>query len=192
MKQGSSLFLAAALLCTLLAGCSEKMPHLSATEGGVDAISPEEDTVMRCRVVAVDGENQLLLADVDGDHPDIYTLDASSVPLYRKETEGGTLLADGQLSAGAMIRVAFSGGMMETYPAQFGEVTGITFLPDEFDDRCGLYLRVLGDLWEKDEGPCSGVYQRGPDGDLPHTCRAQRSGVELCLVSQGPAHGVEL
>ena len=61
----------------------------------------EEDTVMRCRVVAVDGENQLLLADVDGDHPDIYTLDASSVPLYRKETEGGTLLADGQLSAGA-------------------------------------------------------------------------------------------
>ena len=126
MKQGSSLFLAAALLCTLLAGCSEKMPHLSATEGGVDAISPEEDTVMRCRVVAVDGENQLLLADVDGDHPDIYTLDASSVPLYRKETEGGTLLADGQLSAGAMIRVAFSGGIMETYPAQFGEVTGIT------------------------------------------------------------------
>ena len=152
MKQGSSWFLAAALLCTLLAGCSEKMPHLSATEGGVDAISPEEDTVMRCRVVAVDGENQLLLADVDGDHPDIYTLDASSVPLYRKETEGGTLLADGQLSAGAMIRVAFSGGIMETYPAQFGEVTGITFLPDEFDDRCGLYLRVLGDLWEKDEG----------------------------------------
>ena len=128
MKQGSSLFLAAALLCTLLAGCSEKMPHLSATEGGVDAISPEEDTVMRCRVVAVDGENQLLLADVDGDHPDIYTLDASSVPLYRKETERGTLLADGQLSAGAMIRVAFSGGIMETYPAQFGEVTGITFL----------------------------------------------------------------
>lgn len=71
---------------------------------------------MRCRVVAVDGENQLLLADVDGDHPDIYTLDASSVPLYRKETEGGTLLADGQLSAGAMIRVAFLGGIMETYP----------------------------------------------------------------------------
>ena len=61
MKQGSSWFLAAALLCTLLAGCSEKMPHLSATEGGVDAISPEEDTVMRCRGVAVDGENQLLL-----------------------------------------------------------------------------------------------------------------------------------
>ena len=55
MKQGSSWFLAAALLCTLLAGCSEKMPHLSAAEGGVDAISPEEDTVMRCRVVAVDG-----------------------------------------------------------------------------------------------------------------------------------------
>ena len=27
---------------------------------------------------------------------------------------------------------------------EIGEVTGITFLPDEFDDRCGLYLREIG------------------------------------------------
>lgn len=192
MKQGSSWFLAAALLCTLLAGCSEKMPHLSATEGGVDAISPEEDTVMRCRVVAVDGENQLLLADVDGDHPDIYTLDASSVPLYRKETEGGTLLADGQLSAGAMIRVAFSGGIMETYPAQFGEVTGITFLPDEFDDRCGLYLRVLGDLWEKDEGLNHAAEYISVDLTATSLTPAERSAVAWSFARSHKAEPMEL
>ena len=142
----------------------------------------EEDTVMRCRVVAVDGENQLLLADVDGDHPDIYTLDASSVPLYRKETEGGTLLADGQLSAGAM----------EPYPAQFGEVTGITFLPDEFDDRCGLYLRVLGDLWEKDEGLNHAAEYISVDLTATSLTPAERSAVAWSFARSHKAQPMEL
>ena len=76
----------------------------------------------------------------------------ASVSLYREPTERGELLADGQLAVGALVEVAFGGDILESYPALFGEVERITVLPDEFDDRCALYLRVLNDLWGKDDG----------------------------------------
>ena len=56
------------------------------------------------------------------------------------------------LAGGALGEGAFGGDILESYPALFGGVERITVLPDEFDDRCALYLRVLGDLWGKDTG----------------------------------------
>lgn len=79
-------------------------------------------------------------------------LTRASFPWYREPTERGELLADSQLAAGALVEVAFGGDILESYPALFGGVERITVLPDEFDDRCALYLRVLGDLWGKDTG----------------------------------------
>ena len=72
----------------------------------------------RCRVVAVSESNTLLLADVDSERGDIYTLDASGLPLYREPTERGELLADGQLAVGCAGR----GRLRRRY---FGELSRI-------------------------------------------------------------------
>ena len=67
---------------------------------------------------------------------------------------------------------------MESYPALFGGVERITVLPDEFDDRCALYLRVLNDLWGKDEGlNSSGVEYISVDLAATSLTPAERSRV---------------
>ena len=52
---------------------------------------------------------------------DVYTLD----------TEG--LAVDGPLADGAMVEVGFDGMILETYPAKFGHVTGVTVLEGRLD-----------------------------------------------------------
>ena len=110
MKRSLSLLLVLSLLCALLAGCSGKAACPPASDGGDQEPLPKtEGAVARCRVVAVSEGNTLLLADVDSERGDIYTLDAGELPLYREPTERGELLADSQLAAGALIEVAYGG-----------------------------------------------------------------------------------
>ena len=124
---------------------------------------------------------------------DIYTLDASGLPLYREPTERGELLADGQLAAGALVEVAYGGDILESYPALFGGVERITVLPDEFDDRCALYLRVLNDLWGKDEGlNSSGVEYISVDLAATSLTPAERSAVAWTFAQSHGAEPMEL
>ena len=193
MKRSLSLLLSLVLLCALLAGCAGTACP-PASDGGNQEPSPKtEGAVARCRVVAVGEGNTLLLADVDSERGDIYTLDAGSVSLYREQTERGELLADGQLAAGALVEVAFGGDILESYPALFGGVERITVLPDEFDDRCALYLRVLGDLWGKDEGlNGSGVEYISVDLSATSLSPAERSAVAWTFAQSHSAEPMEL
>lgn len=82
MKRSLSLLLVLSLLCVLLAGCSGKAACPPASDGGDQEPLPKtEGAVARCRVVAVSEGNTLLLADVDSERGDIYTLDAGELPL---------------------------------------------------------------------------------------------------------------
>lgn len=194
MKRSLSLLLVLSLLCALLAGCSGKAACPPASDGGDQEPLPKtEGAVARCRVVAVSEGNTLLLADVDSERGDIYTLDASELPLYREPTERGELLADSQLAAGALIEVAYGGDILESYPALFGGVERITVLPDEFDDRCALYLRVLNDLWGKDEGlNSSGVEYISVDLAATSLTPAERSAVAWTFAQSHSAEPLEL
>ena len=194
MKRSLSLLLILSLLCALLAGCAGKAACPPASDGGNQEPSPKtEGAVARCRVVAVGEGNTLLLADVDSERGDIYTLDASGLPLYREPTERGELLADSQLAAGALVEVAFGGDILESYPALFGGVERITVLPDEFDDRCALYLRVLNDLWGKDEGlNSSGVEYISVDLAATSLTPAERSAVAWTFAQSHSAEPMEL
>lgn len=194
MKRSLSLLLILSLLCALLAGCAGKAACPPASDGGNQEPSPKtEGAVARCRVVAVGEGNTLLLADVDSERGDIYTLDAGSVSLYREQTERGELLADGQLAAGALVEVAFGGDILESYPALFGGVERITVLPDEFDDRCALYLRVLNDLWGKDEGlNSSGVEYISVDLAATSLTPAERSAAAWTFAQSHGAEPMEL
>ena len=193
MKRSLSLLLSLVLLCALLAGCAGTACP-PASDGGNQEPSPKtEGAVARCRVVAVGEGNTLLLADVDSERGDIYTLDASGLPLYREPTERGELLADSQLAAGALVEVAYGGDILESYPALFGGVERITVLPDEFDDRCALYLRVLNDLWGKDEGlNSSGVEYISVDLSATSLTPAERSAVAWTFAQSHSAEPMEL
>lgn len=193
MKRSLSLLLSLVLLCALLAGCAGTACP-PASGGGDQEPSPKgAPATARCRVVSVSENNVLLLADVDSERGDIYTLDASGLPLYREPTERGELLADGQLAAGALVEVAFGGDILERYPALFGGVERITVLPDEFDDRCALYLRVLNDLWGKDEGlNSSGVEYISVDLSATSLSPAERSAVAWTFAQSHSAEPMEL
>ena len=193
MKRSLSLLLILSLLCALLAGCAGTACP-PASGGGDQEPSPKgAPATARCRVVSVSENNVLLLADVDSERGDIYTLDASGLPLYREPTERGELLADGQLAVGALVEVAFGGDILESYPALFGGVERITVLPDEFDDRCALYLRVLNDLWGKDEGlNSSGVEYISVDLSATSLSPAERSAVAWTFAQSHSAEPMEL
>ena len=82
---------------------------------------------------------------------------------------------------------------LESYPALFGGVERITVLPDEFDDRCALYLRVLNDLWGKDEGlNSSGVEYISVDLAATSLTPAERSAVAWTFAQAHDAMPLEL
>ena len=192
MKRSLSLLLILSLLCALLAGCAGTACP-PASGGGDQEPSPKgAPATARCRVVSVSENNVLLLADVDSERGDIYTLDASGLPLYREPTERGELLADGQLAVGALVEVAYGGDILESYPALFGGVERITVLPDEFDDRCALYLRVLGDLWGKDTGLNGGADYISVDLAATSLTPAERSAVAWTFAQSHSAEPLEL
>lgn len=193
MKRSLSLLLILSLLCALLAGCAGTACP-PASGGGDQEPSPKgAPATARCRVVSVSENNVLLLADVDSERGDIYTLDAGELSLEHDQAELGELLDDGQLAVGALVEVAFGGDILESYPALFGGVERITVLPDEFDDRCALYLRVLGDLWGKDEGlNSSGVEYISVDLSATSLTPAERSAVAWTFAQSHGAEPMEL
>lgn len=193
MKRSLSLLLILSLLCALLAGCAGTACP-PASGGGDQEPSPKgAPATARCRVVSVSENNVLLLADVDSERGDIYTLDAGELSLEHDQAELGELLDDGQLAVGALVEVAFGGDILESYPALFGGVERITVLPDEFDDRCALYLRVLNDLWGKDEGlNGSGVEYISVDLAATSLTPAERSAVAWTFAQAHDAMPLEL
>jgi len=193
MKRSLSLLLSLVLLCALLAGCAGTACP-PASGGGDQEPSPKgAPATARCRVVSVSENNVLLLADVDSERGDIYTLDAGELSLEHDQAERGELLADSQLAAGALVEVAYGGDILESYPALFGGVERITVLPDEFDDRCALYLRVLNDLWGKDEGlNSSGVEYISVDLAATSLTPAERSAVAWTFAQSHSAEPLEL
>ena len=193
MKRSLSLLLILSLLCALLAGCAGTACP-PASGGGDQEPSPKgAPATARCRVVSVSENNVLLLADVDSERGDIYTLDAGELSLEHDQAELGELLDDGQLAVGALVEVAFGGDILESYPALFGGVERITVLPDVFDDRCALYLRVLNDLWGKDEGlNSSGVEYISVDLAATSLTPAERSAVAWTFAQSHSAEPLEL
>lgn len=205
MKKRVSLLLILTLLCALLAGCGAGEtgdPCLAEGPDGSKDVSLVSDgssdhsdacTAMRCRVVAANG-NDLLVASVDSEYPDIYDLSTDGVALLMRQGDGAAVSADEANltapSAGAMVEVCFSGGILETYPARFGGVTHVTVLPDEFDDRCALYLAILEELWGEDAGLNSaGVDCVSVDLSETSLTPAERSAVAWTFAQ---SHGAEI
>lgn len=136
--------LGSALSLALLAGCGATAggPLSTPTESpkgtavGLVDQPPWFDTF---RVVTGAETGELVLAANDGTANEVYVLDTEGLPL------------DGPVENGELINVYYD-MVLETFPAQFSNVTAVEHTQTERDDRCGLYLQVLEDLWEVDPG----------------------------------------
>ncbi len=159
----------------------------------------EEPAWVACRIVDGAEEGELLLAELDHEltlHEDsrhdgksVYRLSLGGLRCEETVQPDGTVLAaaminngvsvylDGEpaqssdLKDGMNVEISFNGVVLESFPAQFGEVyelhawsIGKEQCPGgSLYDLCGLYLQVLDDLWEKDPGLNSGIDLAGLD-----------------------------
>lgn len=103
------------------------------------------DTMM-LRVVDGAQSGALVLAD----ETEVYVLPLDGLTLYM---DGGSVDASA-IENGMTAEVWYTGGVQETFPLRFKDVIAVSFSrgEDARYDLCGLYLQVLEDLWNTDEG----------------------------------------
>ena len=174
-------------LCAFLAACGQA----AAPEAGGVGSSPaagasrEEDiptgTVTVCRIVDGAETGELLLAALNGAENGVYLLPKEGLPV----TVDGQSADPKDLTDGMTVEVEHSGMVLETYPAQFAQVISLRAQTTEngsYTDLCGLWLKVLDDLWSTDPGlngtedggtvPYVGVDLNSAPGDLMETEKA--------------------
>ena len=125
-------------------------------EDGNDTPDPEPQyagaDTMTLRVVG-DGENGTLIL---AGETEVYALPLEGVTLY---LDGGSVSAS-EIESGMSAEVWYTGGVQETYPAKFSQVVAVSLSREENAqyDLCGLYLQVLEDLWNEDDGLNGGAF----------------------------------
>ena len=126
------------------AGCTE--------DGTTDFVELVDGPPWFATFRIVDGveTGSLLLAENDGSAGAVYTLNLREIPL------------DFTPQDGQLINVYFE-TILETYPAQFQGVSAVELTKAPVNDRCGLYLQVLEDLWNVDAGLNTGITELGVD-----------------------------
>ena len=200
------LILALCLLLTACAPAAETPESPARTEGPAAPADPagvppslaedEEPTVLTCRVVDGAEDGNLLLAELDEGlygGTGVYRLNVKDVPV----TLDGEAAEPSVLEDGMAVDVAFNGHVLESFPAQLGEVYSVSAWSrgrgrnggGTMFDLCGLYLQVLDDLWEKDKGLNENVSQIALD--LSQAPGELTEGEKLALVHRfGELHGV--
>ena len=182
------LFLSLYFCACLLAACAGGAPAEESSAGEAPA-EPGLVTETFRLVTAGDSGRPAVLAGVDGTSGDVYTLDmfgVEDVTLEGVSREEMALL-DWAPAAGALVEVTWNGSVLESYPAQFGEVTAVRILEDGFDDQCRLYLDVLNDLWEVDPGLNEGITELGVDLSETSLPESEQSAVAYAF---GMEHGL--
>ncbi len=207
MKLWKRVFILA--LCLLLTACApaaETPEPPARTEGPAAPADPagappslaedEEPTVLTCRVVDGAEDGNLLLAELDEGlygGTGVYRLNVKDVPV----TLDGEAAEPSVLEDGMAVDVAFNGTVLESFPAQLGEVYSVSAWSrgrgrnggGTMFDLCGLYLQVLDDLWKKDPALNEDVSQIALD--LSRAPGELTEGEKLALVHRfGELHGV--
>lgn len=100
----------------------------------------------------------LMVADLDGGSG-IYRLGADDGPVT---IDGHPATAD-DLADGMKITITFDGMVQYSSPMGFYEIYALDGDGSSVDDRCGLYLQVLNDLWAAEPGLNEGATQLAVD-----------------------------
>ena len=174
------------LFILLLTGCGKdlpdeeiaELPKETPSDAPVDVVI-EDSAPWFATFRIVDGaeDGNLLLAKNGDSAGEVYRLSVNNMEL------------DFTPQDGQLINVYFE-SVMESFPAQFGGVSAVELTKEDPDDRCGLYLQVLEDLWGKDVALNDGLEVLGLDlSGLTHLCDAEKSAVAHRF---GELHGLEV
>lgn len=183
----------------LLSGCDQ-------TGGGTDFADPGNTSgvkgsaaqggVLSLRIVDGAETGELVLAGEEA--AAVYTLSVGEIPVYLD----GDLSGASALEDGMMADIAYDGGIMESYPGGFGVVRSISVYSRGTEhnpggslyDLCGLYLQVLEDLWQEDDGLNGGAeyvsvdLSRAP-GDLT---RGEQEAITWIFAGKHDVQGLSL
>lgn len=195
-------FFAAILCLCLLAGCgrtdstgntcrAEEGSGGGEVSGKAEPMESAEGAKETFRIVREE-DGELLLAKAEGGPGEVYTLSLADtaltldgVPFDRKEPGAYQRFPDGALT-GALVEVAYD-LVLETYPGRLADVTAVNIRSDGFDDRCTLYLRVLDDLWDVDEGLNSDITMLSVDLSQTSLPESEQAAVVWAFAG---AHGI--
>ena len=183
------------LLCALpLAGCGQVPGETAAPAGtasptAAETTPPADDLPgpevweMTCRIVDGAETGKLLLAEVENgpyDGTGVYSFAVGSTPVWIDGAEATAAdLADGML-----VTVCWNGIVAESYPAQLGATYSLRAEREDTDDRCGLWLQVLEDLWAVDDGLNGGITQVGVDlSQVPGLTEGEKSAIAWAFAS---------
>ena len=146
----------ALLALALLAGCGGGAAGTADTPASA---SPEPEGVsMTARLVGDD----LLAEGEDGPYGGTAILTFGTDEDTAVTVDGQPARAD-DLRPGMLVTVTWNGMVAESYPGQLGTVYALSADSGDTDDRCGLYLQVLEDLWETDPGLNTGLEELAVD-----------------------------
>ena len=159
------------VLCLGLTACNEQDLPLEET---VEFIAPPGAATMTCRVMEEE-DGTLLLAQVDGGKADIFTASCREADVRFQDSTRT------EIQAGDLVVIGFDGDIMETYPAQLGEVQAVWVQAQGFDDTVALCLEVFGDLAEEDAALAHGAQMIGLDLSQTALSPAEQSAVTLLL-----------
>ena len=188
MKKRCAGSAALLLALGLLAGCAAGEGGGSpgpAPSGTPHPLSRNEaPAVLTLTIVEGAEDGNLLLAGEGAG--EVYRLSLGEIPV----TVDGAPAAGSGLRDGMTVEVAFDGTVEESFPARLGTVYSLETESGSTDDRCGLYLQVLEDLWAVDAGLNSGVTQVGVDlSGLAGLTEGEKSAVAWAF---GESQGLEV
>lgn len=167
--------LAALALALLLSACASQAPAPQPpTE---EPESPQ--ATLTGRIVSVQESTVLLAGQEDGG---LYSLSLDGIPWtldgadFDPQDPAASSLPGGSL-VGALATIAYDGGIMESYPMQLGGMESVSVTTAGFDNLCGLYLTVLEDLWNTDNGLNSDITELGIDLSQTRLSQSEQAAV---------------
>ncbi len=101
----------------------------------------------KAKIMQIDGEAVLLAAQEDqAGAPVLCSLPLNGIKLTDQQGKG---VGAAVLAAGMTVDVSYDGTVLETYPAQLANVSGVK-ITGQGEDMVGFYRGVLQDLYDKD------------------------------------------
>lgn len=140
----------ALLLAVCLAGCAAPAPGAGSPAPATEAV----EEAMVCRI-ADGAESGSLMLSEQREGGSLYRMSAADVPV----TLDGEDASAADLRDGMLVTVYFTGGIQESYPGGFYQVNRLEAVREGVDDRVGLALEALEDLWGEDTALNEGIEQ---------------------------------
>ncbi len=114
------------------------------TKGGESSGENPDTVAIKGRIADITGST-LLIAPEEGE---LFTVGTEELKIT--DAAGKKMEAD-KLKPGMLVEVEYDGTALEIYPAILSGASSLR-VTDDGDDRIGLYMDVMRELWQRDDG----------------------------------------